>query len=61
MKREDILAAVEICMKHIGTVEFKPKDNYIGLVYACPALINELVKAGYLLSLNDGHILVDKY
>ena len=67
MTREDMLAAVEICMKHRGTVEFKPvvgtqvKDDYIGLVYACPALISELVKAGYSLSLSDGHILIDKY
>lgn len=67
MKREDILAVVEICMRHRGTVEFKPvvgtqvKDDCIGLVYACPALIDELVKAGYSLSLNDGHILIDKY
>jgi len=67
MRKEDMMVAVEICMKHRGTVEFHPvvgtqvTDKYIGLIYACPALINELVKEGYSLSLNDGHILVDKY
>lgn len=67
MKQAEILEAVQICMKYRGTVEFHPvvgtqvKDDFIGLTYACPALINELVAEGFKLSLHEGHILVDKY
>lgn len=59
--------AVGICRKHRATVEFHPVitgkvyQEYLGMTYACPAVINELVKEGFSLSLHEGHIIIDNY
>ena len=50
MKKEDLRKAVEICMGHRGTVEFRPAingfvhDDALALTSASPALVNDLVK-----------------
>ena len=67
MTNENKMKAIEICMKNRATVEFHPVikkmvyEQYLGLTYACPMVINNLVEAGFSLSMNDGHIIIDKY
>ena len=67
MKKEDLRKAVEICMGHRGTVEFRPaingfvQDDALALTSASPALVNDLVKNGYSLNLEAGRVFIAKY
>lgn len=67
MDKKEKMEAIEICMKHRATIEFTPVINgrcyeqYLGMTYGCPAVITELVKAGFNLSQDEGHIIIDKF
>ena len=66
MNKDLKMKAIEICMKHRATIEFLPViehhvcDQYLGMTYGCPAVIEDLVNNGYMLSMDKGHIIIDK-
>lgn len=66
MNQTDKMKAIEICMKHITTVEMIPtvngfvKHDVLGIVNSCTATLQELIENGFMLHMENGHILVDK-
>ena len=63
MNQTDKMKAIEICMKHITTVEMIPtvngfvKHDVLGIVNSCPATLQELIENGFKV----GDILYDSW
>lgn len=66
MKREDKLKALEIINDNGGTVETKPtingfvKDDFLAITDCSGNTINRLLAVGFMLSMNEGRLFVNK-
>lgn len=67
MKREDKMKALGIINDWGGTVQTKVvldtqvKDDYLGIFECPPTTIEQLMDAGYTMSMHEGFLLIDKY
>lgn len=72
MRHEDFINALEICAKHHTTTVTinRPKSNFVGdlgskeftihITHCVPAVVTELVKAGYMCNMEEGGLNVFK-
>jgi len=67
MKNSDKMKALEICVNSVATVIMCPVINgtvrheYLGITNCCQDVITELIKNDFLVSLNNGIMIVDKF
>ena len=67
MTRENRRKAIELVSDYVCTVEMRPvingtvTEDYIAITDCCASVIVDLIESGYVLSMKDGKLLVNKF